>query len=100
MPESHFSLWVDTRTDGDGNFQQPIVKVFGDAALVTLHCASATTQEPLAIKFSRSKLEGTEMRFRFSFRSEAWWQVLFPALALICVVAFVLVPGCYHRWHG
>src|SRR6266540_3814954 len=39
------------------------------------------------------------MNFRFSARPAAWWHLVFPTLAVICLIAFVLVPGCYLRWH-
>ena len=40
------------------------------------------------------------MNLRFSARPAAWWHLVFPTLAVIYLVAFVLVPGCYLRWHG
>jgi hypothetical protein len=43
--------------------------------------------------------EETAMKFSFSSRPKAWWQFLFPAVALIGIVAFMLVPGCDLRWH-
>jgi hypothetical protein len=33
-------------------------------------------------------------------RPQAWWNLLFTTFALLSLVAFILIPGCYVRVCG
>lgn len=59
-----------------------------------IYCAKRLSEIPKKNMFSRlAAATGRAAR-----RRQAWWQVVFPLLALISIGAFTLVPGCYHRW--